>query len=88
MEKNPENLGVSCKSSKTDLTQKVVEEHTDFLNLMSMYKYYLYEKVCTNMSAVVWELELVGSWEGYQKDIIYVHHISIPSSSSCSLLLG
>lgn len=53
--KKPENLGVSCKSSKTDLTQKVVEEHMDFFYLMSMYKYYLYEKVPT---CLLWR----GNW--------------------------
>lgn len=60
----------------------------DFLYLMSMYKYYLYEKVCTTMSAVVCELELMGSWEGTREDIIFAHHISVPSSSFSSLLLG
>lgn len=60
----------------------------DFLYLMSAYKYYLYEKFCTNMSAVVCELELMGSWEGTREDIIFAHHISVPSPSSSSLLLG
>lgn len=60
----------------------------DFLYLMSMCKYYLYEKVCTNMAAVVCELELMGSWKGTREDIMFAHHISVPSSSSRSLLLG
>lgn len=60
----------------------------DFLYLMSMYKFYLYEKVCTNVSAVVCKLELMGSWEGTREHIIFAHHISVPSSISSSLLLG
>lgn len=70
-------------SSKTDPTQKVVEEHMDFLCLMSMCKYYLYEKVCTNTSAVVCELEFRGSWEGTreEEDIAHAHHISVPSQA-------
>lgn len=49
----------------------MVEEHMDFLYLMPLYEYYLYEEVCINVSSVVCELELTGSWEGTREDIAY-----------------